>query len=70
MELSFEDWKIEVKRIIYQLDEKLEDGEEMCTENIKCVDLFENDFLLYYEQGMTPEKAYDEFRNDYDYNEL
>ena len=66
MKLSFEEFKIKCKRIIYVADEKLECGEEICTENIKCVELFEDDFEMYYKQGLTPLEAIEEYRNSYD----
>ena len=64
--MEFEEFKTECKKIIYEADEHLNDGEEITTENIKCVELFEDDFLRHYNRGLTPLQAIEEYKASQD----
>ena len=55
--LSFEDWKKECKRLLYEIDNNITD------ENISYVDMFH--YKDYYRDGYTPEEANKEaYSND------
>lgn len=62
---NFEDFKTEIKKIIYY-EQPIIDGEDWTTENIKCVELFEDDFKYMFNKGMTPLEAYEEYKQRQD----
>lgn len=58
-ELSFNDWKKECKRLLYELDTQTTD------ENISYVEM--DHYKGYYENGLTPKEANEEaYLNDID----
>lgn len=63
--MNFEKFKTEIKRLIYE-EESIVEGEDWTTENIKCVELFEDDFKMMYEQNMTPSEALEEYKQRQD----
>ena len=58
--MTFEEFKTECKRLIYEANDHTEDGEGICTENIKCVELFQDNYKDYYDDGITPKQANEE----------
>lgn len=56
--MTFEDWKKECKRLLYELDSEITD------ENISYVDMWH--YEEYYKQGLTPEEANQEAADNSD----
>jgi len=55
--LTFYQFKTECKRLVYEADQTNEKGKNITVENIRNIDKFEDLYISYYGEGMTPEEA-------------